>query len=82
MNKVEGRTFRNELIDLDFSDWEKCNFINCTIHTTYGIFKLKNNDFSKCKLSLDGPAETLARLLHIFFEDKPIFFESKKEGKL
>ena len=79
MNKVEGATFRNQHIDLDFTHWEKCLFINCTIYTTYGIFKLINNDFSNCKLSLAGPAETVARLIRGFFPDRPIHFETKRE---
>ncbi len=79
MNKIIGQTFRNDFIDLDFTQWEKCGFINCTIHTTYGIFKLDNNDFSTCKLSLGGPSETVARLLQIFFKDRPIFFETEKK---
>ena len=77
MDKVEGKTFRDEFIDLDFTHWEKCSFINCKIHTTYGIFKLMNNDFSDCKLSLSGPAETIARLIQEFFKDRPIFFEKR-----
>lgn len=60
MNKIIGQTFRDQFIDLDFTHWEKCSFINCTIHTTYGIFRLENNDFSKCKLSLGGSAATVA----------------------
>lgn len=83
MNIVEGQTFRDTTIDLDFTDWKKCSFINCTIHTTYGIFKLRNCDFTGCKLALAGVAETVARLLKLFFPDRPIHFEkySFNEGK-
>lgn len=80
MNRVIGRTFRNEVIELDFTIWEKCVFVNCTIHSTYGIFGLKDNDFSNCKLSLDGQALTVARLLHLFFPDKPIHFENARSN--
>jgi hypothetical protein len=77
MYRIVGQTFRDHFIDLDFVHWESCSFINCTIHSSYGIFKLIGNDFSKCKLSLGGPAETIARLIREFFPDKPISFESE-----
>ena len=79
MNTIEGKTFRDQLIDLDFTIWEKCSFIDCTIHISYGIFKLRNCDFSNCKLSLRGAAGTVAKLIKLFFKDNPIFFEEEKK---
>lgn len=78
MHKNIGQTFRNEVIDLDFTHWEKCNFLECTIHTNYGIFKLVKCDFVDCNLSLGGSAQTVALLIKGFFPDKPIHFENKK----
>jgi len=49
---VVGKTFKNQVVRLDYSYYEKCSFINCTIHTEAGIFGLVNCDFSNCKLSL------------------------------
>lgn len=80
MNKVEGQTFRNQFIELDFTHWEKCSSVNYTIHTSPGIFKLINCDFSNCKLSSGGSAETVARLIKLFFPDRPIFFEAGKRA--
>lgn len=59
MDKIVGRTFRNEFVNLDFTDYEKCTFINCTIHADFGIFRLVSNDFSDCKLDLGHPARNM-----------------------
>jgi len=74
LEKIIGETFRNETVNLDFTAYEKCSFINCTIHTHYGIFSLIGCVFTDCKLSLGGPAENVAKLIKLFFGDRPIDF--------
>jgi hypothetical protein len=78
MQKIVGRIFKNEKINLDFSAYEKCTFINCEIYTDYGIFGLVNCDFSNCKLSLGNPANNIARLIKLFYPDMPIWFENEE----
>lgn len=78
MNKIIGRTFRNEQINLDFTDWEKCTFINCTIHVNYGIFSAKDCDFMNCKKNLGFPASNIARLIKLFHPDMPLWFEGEE----
>ena len=77
LEKIVGRTFRSETVNLDFSAYERCNFIDCTIHSDYGIFRLVECDLQNCKLSLGGPAENIARLIQMFFPDRPIHFETR-----
>ena len=78
MDKIIGRTFRNETVNLDFSDYEKCSFINCIMHTDYGIFRLVDCDLSDCKLDLGHPAQNIAMLIKMFFPDMPIWIEGKE----
>jgi hypothetical protein len=81
MDKIVGRTFRNEFVNLDFSDYEKCSFLNCTIHTDYGLFRATNCDFSNCKLDLGIPAQNIARLIKLFFPDMPMWIEGEETKK-
>lgn len=76
MEKIVGRTFRNERVNVDFSEYEKCTFINCTVHTDTGQFgKIVNCDFHNCKLSLGDPAKRIAELIRIFYPDTPFWIE-------
>jgi len=45
---VEGRTFKDQEIFMDFTIWKKCNFVNCKLIVEYGVFKIHNDDFIKC----------------------------------
>lgn len=78
MEKIIGKTFRSQFVNLDFSDYEKCNFIDCTIHTDYGIFRATDCDFSKCKLDLGNPATNIAKLIKGFFPDMPMWIEGEE----
>jgi hypothetical protein len=75
MEKVVGKTFRNERINLDYSIYERCSFINCELVTESGIFSLANNDLSGCRLNLGGAARNIAMLIKMFYPDMPIWFE-------
>lgn len=72
MDKIVGRTFKNERITLDFTEYERCTFVNCEVHVEYGITSVVNCDFSDCKLSLGGPAATVARIMKLFFPQVPL----------
>ena len=74
METIVGKTFKDTRVNLDFSAYEGCNFVNCTIHVDYGIFRLVNCDLVNCKLSLGNPAVNVARLIQTFFKDRPITF--------
>ena len=78
MDKIVGGTFKNEAVNLDFSHYEKCSFINCTIYTDYGTFKLVDCDFSNCRLDLGHPAQNIAMLIRLFFPDMPVWIEGKE----
>jgi len=75
MEKVIGRTFRNERIPIDYSIYERCTFVNCELYTESGVFSLVNNDLSGCKLNLGGAARNIAVLIKMFYPDMPIWFE-------
>lgn len=66
MDKIIGKHFRNQKVRIDFSEYEKCTFINCEIILEYGITSLINCDFSKCKLVLIGNATTIAKIMKMF----------------
>ena len=78
MDKIIGRTFRNEAVNLDFSDYEKCTFVNCTIYFDYGIFRATNCDFSGCKLELGPHAQNVARMIKGFYPDMPLWIEGEE----
>lgn len=78
MEKVIGKTFQNTDVFLDYSDYEKCNFINCTIHTDSGIFRLVNCDFTNCRLDMGTQARNIALLIKLFYPDTPIWFEGQE----
>ena len=46
---IEGKTFRDEYIFVDFNRYNKCSFINCTLIFEFGICSISNCDFSGCK---------------------------------
>ena len=48
MPLVEGKIFKDEYINGDFSRYSKCTFINCTIVFEFGICSFTNCDFSGC----------------------------------
>lgn len=72
MDVIEGRTFRNQTIRLDFSCWRKCDFINCTIVFEYGIYELTGCEFVNCRPVAKGNAETILRTIKLFFPQIPV----------
>lgn len=85
MDKNVGRTFRDQLVNVDFSEYEKCNFIGCVIHIEYGITRITQCDFSAdCNLRLGGPAMNIAKIIKLLNPNMPIWFtgEETKEDVL
>jgi len=79
LEKIIGKTFRNTTVNIDFSEYEKCSFINCVIHTDTGQFgRIVDCDFSNCKLSLGDPAKKIAELIRMFYPDMPFWLEGKE----
>jgi hypothetical protein len=78
MEKIIGRTFRSESVDLENCAFEKCTFINCEIRVDRGNFSLINCDLSDCRLSLGKYAVNIAQLLMLFYPDMPIYVEGKE----
>ena len=78
MNKIEGAKFENEFVNIDFSIYVKCDFNNCTIHTSVGYFGLEGCSFKDCRLSLGKPANNVAKLIKLFFKETPITFGEEK----
>ncbi len=72
MEKIIGRTFRDEVVHLDFSIYEKCSFINCVLHTETGHFSLKDSDLVNCNISLGGQARNIALFIKMFYPNLPI----------
>ena len=77
MDKIVGKTFRNETVDLENRWFEKCSFVKCVICADRGNFSLVDCDFSECKLSLGKYAVTIAKLLKLFYPDTPIWIEGE-----
>ena len=69
---VEGVTFRNQNVKLDFTRWKKCTFSKCNIIVKHGEFDVIDCDFDNCKLTLDGNAITILKICKLFFPEIPI----------
>ena len=78
MEKIIARTFKNEIVNLDYSEYNKCSFTNCVIHTDVGIFSAVNCDFSECKLDLGQQATNIAKLIRLFYPDMPFWIEGEE----
>jgi len=75
MNREKDKVFIGEHIRLDYSSWENCVFKECEIITLTGDFYLHGCEFTGCKLTLEGNAQTIAKLMYLFFPDKiPLIF--------
>jgi hypothetical protein len=72
MEQIIGKAFKNQKVRIDFSEYEKCTFVNCEIVLEYGITSLVDCDFSKCKLTLAGNAIAIAKIMKLFYPDLPL----------
>lgn len=88
MPRIEGKTFRNEDVYIDFAQYVKCKFENCNIIIGYGIFRLVENTFTGCKFitKSGSPAETILKLDRALREpsdlEKSNSHKNKKHGSL
>lgn len=83
MNVFKEKVFMDESVRLDYSRWVNCVFKGCEIITITGAFDLIDCDFQDCKLTLKGNAQTIAKLMYIFYPDKiPLIFPKGDLGSL
>jgi hypothetical protein len=68
---VEGETFENQDIKLDFTRWKNCTFRGCTIIVKDGEFDLVDCRFENCRLSLIGNAVAIIKVCKLFFPEIP-----------
>jgi hypothetical protein len=73
MQWVDGEVFENQDVKLDFSQWKNCTFKKCNIIVKYGEFDLVGCNFDKCRLTLDGNAVTIAKMIEMFSRRPPDF---------
>jgi len=69
MNKYKDKTFKNEKVCLDRSEYERCSFEDCEIHLKSGITKVANCEFKNCSLHLSGPASTVGMVIRLFYPE-------------
>ena len=69
MQKNKDMVFKGEKVNLDFSEYEHCLFEECEIFLEYGITRVVNCEFRKCKLKFNGPASTVAKIIKLFYPD-------------
>jgi len=64
--KVEGKTFENETVYIDFKIWENCMFENCRLVAEYGFFAITGCSLTKCHFEVvpGSPAEAI----RLFFD--------------
>jgi len=83
VNIVEENVFVGQSIRLDYSKWINCVFKDCEIIAKIGDFDLIGCEFHGCKLTLKGEAQTVARLMYLFYPDKiPLIFPEGDPGPL
>jgi hypothetical protein len=46
---IEGKTFKEDYVFVDFNRYKKCSFVNCTLIFEFGLCSFSNCDFSHCK---------------------------------
>jgi len=49
MPVIEGKTFENEDVYIDFYRYSKCGFTNCTLILEFGMCSLTHCNFSGCR---------------------------------
>jgi hypothetical protein len=66
--RVEGRTFTNETVDIDFNIFVRCHFDKCTlIYHGSGVVGLEGCSFSQVNWTLaDGAANTIKFLTGLY----------------
>ncbi len=63
---VKKEEFKDQDIRLDGHSWSDCIFRGCIVIVEKGDFDLIHCDFHECKLSLDGGAVAIAKVIDLF----------------
>jgi len=73
MPLIEGRTFTDESVSVDFSRYSNCTFVKCTIIVEFGVFSFSKCDFVKCvfEAKQDSPARTVLLFDKMISESVP-----------
>lgn len=79
MNKAFNNAYKNEQIRLDGTAWERCSFNNCEIIINTGDTTIENCHFNDCKLILEGNAETIVKIIELFFPGKLPFATNRPD---
>lgn len=72
MHTVTGIHFENQRIDLDYTRWVNCSFVNCEIFIDAGVFHLIDNEFIKNELTVTGSARNILMVADMFSPHKGI----------
>jgi len=70
--KFVGRTFENQIIELDGKEFEHCTFVNCMIVLRRGETRLHRCTFDRCKLMLKDQAYTVGKIIQAFTHGKAV----------
>lgn len=63
--KFEGKTFKNETIDIDFNQFSKCQFENCTlVYHGYGVIGMDVCSFNNVNWSFADAAASTLQFMH------------------
>jgi len=63
--KFEGKTFKNETIDIDFNQFSKCQFENCTlVYHGYGVIGMDGCSFNNVNWSFADAAASTLQFMH------------------
>lgn len=61
---IEGKTFKGEVVHIDFADYHKCKFEKCTIILEFGLSSMRYCTFNNCKFEVKtgSPASFVLQL--------------------
>jgi hypothetical protein len=68
---IQGETFENQDIKLDFSQWKKCTFRECNLIVKYGEFDLVECSFQSCRITFVDNAKNILRICKLFYPETP-----------
>ena len=63
MDRVEGKIFSNEIVQIDGKCFVNCSFDNCFFYYEGGRCEWENTSFSNCRVTLCGAANNTTRVL-------------------
>lgn len=75
-----GRTLEGISVAVDGYDWVDIKFENCEIILATGDLSMVDCSFNNCRLTVQGRAEAVARIVALFMKGQPIKFLNKDTG--